>query len=134
MRDADDPTRLRRARNEAELEARVDTAIEAWRELGPDGTGRFAEDDLLSDEHGQTFSDGRLDSAVVDHPLSFVDRVMAAEETRVQARVVDVPTVAAVPARRGTRWKLGGLGLVAAGLLAVLSVGPWSSPSLDVPT
>ena len=47
MRDADDPTRLRRVRSEAELETRVEAAIDAWRELGPDGSGRFAEDDLV---------------------------------------------------------------------------------------
>jgi CubicO group peptidase (beta-lactamase class C family) len=142
MRDADDPTRLRRARTEAELDARVDTAIDAWRELGPDGTGRFAEDDLRSEEHGETFSDGRLESGVVDRPLSFIDRVMAAEETRVQPRIVDVPGATALPARRRSRWmKLGGLGLAAAGVLAVLSVGGpwstwsnWSSPSFEAPT
>lgn len=141
MRDADDPTRLRRARTDAELDSRVEMAIEAWRELGPDGSGRFAEDELVSDEDEETFSDGRIESDVQERPLSFLDRVMAAETARVQPRVVDVPAIPVAPARRGSflqRLTLGGLGLAAAGVLAVLAVGgpmgQWSSPSLEAPT
>ena len=183
MRDADDPTRLRRARTDAELDARVDAAIDAWRELGPDGTGRFVEDEVCGGE--PAFFGGPADSEASSHPIgvfvghpdaggsrkpgssessvlrrlsflgegsessvlrrlgapsegagegsgaaprriSFVDRVMEAEAARVQPRVVEVPAeVAATPARaRGKRRWWAGLGLAAAGLLAVLAVDP----------
>lgn len=107
----------RRRAREAELDARMEVALEAWRELGPEGTGRAPEDELELD-------------------AGFLDRVMAAESTRVNPRAVNMPVdvaaIAAVPVphRRG-RWA--GLALAAAGLLAVVSVGtsPWSVPEED---
>src|SRR5690606_13570149 len=104
--------RGRRRAREAELEARVERAIDAWRELGPEGTGRAPEDELEAD-------------------LGFLDRVMAAEATRAKPRAVnlpvDVPAVAGVSVPRGRR-RWAGLGVAAAGLLAVLALGPWDSP------
>lgn len=122
MRDVDDPTRLRRARTEAELDARVEAAIEAWRELGPEGSGRAPEDELDHPTTGPGSGDELVGEASAS--TTFLDRVMAAEETRVQPRVVDVPaSVGAGPRRMASRWRRLGLGVVAAGLLAVLSVG-----------
>jgi CubicO group peptidase (beta-lactamase class C family) len=121
MRDADEHTRLRRARNDAELDARMAEAIEAWRELGPEGTGHAPEDELERDE-------------------GFLDRVMAAESTRARPRVVnlpvEVPAVVVASARRRRRWlrlPVAGLGLAAASVLAVLAVGepPWSERELQ---
>lgn len=130
MRDVDDPTRLRRARSEAELDARVQAAIDAWRELGPEGTGCAPEDELASDE---TFSDGMLASDA-SSSTTFLDRVMTAETERARPRVVEVPALPSGPVRRGRVRRFAGLGLAAAGLLAVLAVGqPWSEPSPEVP-
>lgn len=90
----------------------MERAIDAWRELGPEGTGRAPEDELEAD-------------------LGFLDRVMAAEATRAKPRAVnlpvDVPAVAGVSVPRGRR-RWAGLGVAAAGLLAVLALGPWDSP------
>lgn len=131
MRDGDDSsTRLRRARSEAELDARVEAAIDAWRELGPEGTGRAHEDELdLGDELA---AEGAEPST---RARSLVDRVMAAEQARTQPRVVDVPTAVAAPRRRlVSRRGIVGLGVAAAGLLAVLSVGtPWLAPGPPEP-
>ncbi len=121
MRDSDERPRLRRVRSDAEhdaeLDARLAAAIDAWRELGPEGTGRAPEDELERD-------------------ASFLDRVMAAEATRAQPRAVNLPVeVPLVAARRRRLWRVTGLGMVAAGLLAVLAGGvpPWSEPEAGVP-
>jgi CubicO group peptidase (beta-lactamase class C family) len=127
MRDADERTRLpkalgreasdrnrppNRARNDAELDARMAQAIDAWRELGPEGTGEAPEDLLARDE-------------------GFLDRVMAAEVARAKPRVINLPVDAAEAATGSTRrsrlrLRVAGLGVAAAGLLVVLAVGgPW---------
>ncbi|MEM9462311.1 MAG: serine hydrolase domain-containing protein [Myxococcota bacterium] len=114
MRDPEERSQphLRVADAEAELDESMIRAIDAWRELGPEGTGIAPEDEL---------------------DVGFVDRVMVAEQARNQPRVVglsvDLPAVAAVkigPPRR--RWHLGGLGLAAAGILGLVMVSPpWSA-------
>lgn len=118
----DDRGRLRVADADAELDARLGRAIEAWRELGPEGTGHAPEDEL---------DDG------------FLDRVMAAERARVGSRSpeqpnqvlalpVDVPPLGGLRRRpwlgpRGQRWTR--WGLAAAGLAGAITLGtrPWSA-------
>ncbi len=116
MREQDDRGRLRLADSEAELDARVAMAIEAWRELGPEGSGESPED---------AFDD------------AFVDRVMTAEATRAQPRAVGLPVdVAGVPVRsRTSRWRWAA-GAAAAGVVGLLAVGaPWSDgPQQSTPT
>ncbi|MCA9652417.1 MAG: serine hydrolase [Myxococcales bacterium] len=107
----DDSRRLRVADIDAELEARLVLAIEAWRELGPEGSGRAPEDEI--DE-------------------GFVERIMAAEVARADPRVValpvDVPAVSPGHRSGGSRWWT--WGLAAAGVAAVLALGsrPWTTP------
>lgn len=109
---SDDSRRLRVADIDAELEERLELAIDAWRELGPEGTGHAPEDEL---------------------DLGFVDRVMAAEVARAQPRVealaVDVPAVSPL-ARGGSRWWR--WGLAAAGLAGLVAVGSQQWPRAEV--
>lgn len=120
MRDPDERSGLRRLRVDAELDARLAVAIDAWRELGPEGSGHAPEDELELDE-------------------GFLDRVMAAEAARARPRAVEVvvpislPTVGPKPRKW---WRMAGMGVAAAGVLAVLAVGtpPWSEPDDQAPT
>ncbi len=109
MREHDDRSHshLRLADPEAELDDSMVRAIDAWRELGPEGTGSAPEDEI---------DDG------------FLDRVMAAEAMRATPRVVglsvDVPAVAAVRSGRSKgRWKWMSGGAVAAGLAGLFVLG-----------
>jgi len=115
MRDHDGSSHghLRVADLDVELDETLVRAIDAWRELGPDGTGPSPEDEL---------DDG------------FLDRVMAAEAARAEPRVVglsvDLPAVAAVSvggSRRRT-W-LAGLGAVAASIAGLLALSVPADPS-----
>ncbi len=107
MRDpgASERSHLRLADPEAYLDTLVNEAIDAWRELGPEGTGESSE---------QTLGE------------SFTDRVITAEEQRVPPRVVSLPVDA--PRRSGRRSWLR-LGAAAAGVAAVLALGGRLWPS-----
>ena len=109
MGDDDERGGVKAALSEAVIDARFGQALDAWRELGPEGTGRAPEDDF---------------------GIDFTDRVMKAEEARARPRVValsddDAPMAVASsrPASRRWRW-----GLAAASIAGLLTLGlqPWA--------
>lgn len=76
------------------LDALLDDAVAAWREATP----------------------------YDEPPHGFADRVMQAEASRARPRAVDIPVAVPAPARSSGRWL--GLGLAAAGLVAIVGLGP----------